>query len=329
MATQCVVISSRPEDIEFCKKIANRDKFDFHVFMNAKELDSFLVDYPNAIVFWDVDHKHAQTVGHPASHQAIGGVLAKRSIPERVFALSDSALNEVPHLKGITPFGHYFLRFFQDPAPEIASRVIQAAVVKDPFDLSFYMPDGTQVQKIVITESAQKRAATDALHNIFLKRGLPSRLATAAAQAADELMINAIFDAPRTSEKMGKKSTYQIAHRSTMQRSENFILDMNESVSLEIASTATYIAICITDQFGSIRKEEILPFLKRDYSVTGYTPREGTSGALGINGIIGSGLSLLYLWRPGVKTHAILFLPVIDNFKAFRSAFRFFSFLSK
>lgn len=329
MAIQCVVVSARPEDIEFCRKIAKRGALDFHVFASAKEVDDFLAGNNESIVFWDVDHRHAETPGHAVNHRAVSTALARHIPAERIFALSDSAINELEHLKTGTPFGHYFIRHYADPAAEIASRVIQAAIVKDPFELSFYMPEETPVQKIVIKESAQKRAATEALHNIFLKRGLPSRLATLAAQAADELMINAIFDAPRTTEKVGKKASYQIAHRSSLERSENFVLQPREAVSLEIASAPTYIAICVSDLFGSIRKEEILPFLKKDYSETGYNPKGGAAGALGINGIISSGLSLLYLWRPGERTEAILFIPVLDTFKAFRTSFRFFSFLSK
>ena len=102
-----------------------------------------------------------------------------------------------------------------------------------------------------------------------------------------------------------------------------------EHVSVELAETEDYIGICVADKFGSLKKSLVLKFLGKDYQSTEYVPRTDDPGAgLGILGIIQSGLSLLFVSKPGVRTEVMLFFPRSPNYKQFKMGFRFVSLLS-
>lgn len=278
----------------------------------------------NAVVFWDVDHPGALHPSHPLNVQNTGNVLMEFLPPERVFAMSDKPLSTIPHIFNMPAFGHHLVRNLEGPAADIFSRIAGGCFSDDPFGAGRYLPEGSALQAITLRKSSERSAATEAVNNVFLKRGVPSRLASLVAQGADELLMNAIFDAP-TRQQGGETVHY----RKSTPRTEAFPLSFSEQIRLEIGSCPGYIALSVADQFGSLDKQVVLGFIRKDYQKSQYRVRQGDPGAgLGIYGMLHSGLSLLFISKPGVKTEVVLFFPVIENFKAFRSTFRFFSFLS-
>jgi len=323
------LISDRAEDFDFVNRVTKLSAYNalqFTHLRSATAVENFVQQNPIHVLFWDVDSPGGSEFMNPLNVGKVSTTLSRLSQPARVISLSDTPLSENTTLHSIAPIGHSMVRNFEDPAAEICFRLVRGILAPDPFGLAQYIPDTCKVQTVIIRESGHKSLAATAIHKVLDKMKLPSRLAASAAQAADELMVNAIFDAPRTFSTIGKKGQMQIQTRVTQNRAEAVDLKSRETVQLDFGVTPNYLAISVSDNFGGLKKEDVFSYLRKDFSKTGV--KANTTG-VGIGGIIQSGLSLLFIARPNHRTQAILFIPVVENFRSFRTSFRFFSFIQR
>jgi hypothetical protein len=201
------------------------------------------------------------------------------------------------------------------------SKIVLASSIPYPFGLERYLPAGTAVQRVTLKRSSQKAAAIAAVQNVLERQRVTPRLAAMASQAVDELLMNAIFDAAVGQD--GKPNKRNIP------RDADFPLSAHEEVVLSLADAREYLAVQVADSYGSLDKNTVLRFLRQDFQATPYVPRTADKGAgLGLHGIIQSGLSLLFVVRPGVRTEVSLFFKKAETFKEFRESFRFVSLMS-
>ncbi|MGZ3687998.1 MAG: hypothetical protein ACXWP5_15335 [Bdellovibrionota bacterium] len=314
MPAHFLVISEKKEDIAFCTRVAASEKMELHVASSPQAVKDLLVDLKQVMVFWDAED--------PRSLDNYEELIQRQVAPVKVFALTDGPLNEYQHLFKKKIFGHHLYRRFLDPAAFLYGRLATASITPHPFGLLRYFPADTKSQKIQLTRSTQKGAAVAAVQNYLKKVKVVSRLAAQVAQAADELLMNAIFDAPTLPG--GEPSRRQLA------RSADFELKGRDIVELEIASTPELMGISVADQYGSLKKEAILGFFQKDYQEEAYKVRREDPGAgLGLYGISQAGVSLLFVSKPGLRTEVMIFFPRTENYKDFRSGFRFTSIISE
>jgi len=93
------------------------------------------------------------------------------------------------------------------------------------------------------------------------------RIASKIAGAADELLMNAIFDAPTDAE--GKSIFGDDAH------SKDIPLDGKHSVEMQVGFDGKYAAVLVSDHFGSLDPPRLLEKLAQNYSEEEYVPSEG------------------------------------------------------
>jgi hypothetical protein len=246
----------------------------------------------------------------------IAQILIKNIDPRRVIVTTDDALNKHEHLFKIRAFNHHITRRRSENAYHtVYARLTKALLAPTAFGIDKYVPPGVTAQTITIKRSGHKSKAVDAIQNFFIKQNVVARLSSLVAQAADELIMNAIFDAPCIDWNY---------YRRTTPRDEDFELKAREHVQVSIAGTDEYVVLCVADQFGSLTKQALLNFLSKDYQEEAYTVRKQDPGAgLGLNGVIRAGFSLLFLAKEGVRTDVMLFFPKSGSFKDFREGFRF------
>lgn len=305
-----IVVSERPEDIRFAEFLAFANDLPLHKAATGEAFQKLAVENPRSIVYWD------------AQNEALAGpvaeALVKTTPPSRVFAVTDQPLNAYGHLAQAPVFGHHIFRRYEEPAPTLFPRLIGAALHPAPFGLERYFPESVKPTRIAITRSGQKRAAVDAIQAFFEKQQVNTRLAALVAQACDELIMNAIFDAPVLPNGM-------LLRRGTS-RDADFELIEKEHVHLDMASSDDYVGICVSDQFGSLKKSLLMSFLSKDYQDQDYVLRKQDPGAgLGLHGIVQTGLSIMFLSKPAVRTEVMLFFAKNASFKTFRTGFRFLS----
>jgi hypothetical protein len=310
MSTRLIAVSDREEDRRLAEFLAFSNDMPLTVLSKPELVARALGESPNSLVFWDAED---------ADRAALLAPIFARSVhPTRVFAVTDKGLNDYPHLAAYPIFAHHLFRRYDEPAPTLYARLIDAALRGTPLGLDRYFPEGAVNRKITITRSGQKRAAVEAIENFFIKQNVNTRLSALVAQGVDELLMNAIFDAPVLPNGMPL--------RRGADRASDFELIEQEHAHIEVASGDEYVGLCVGDQFGSLKKKVLMSFLHKDYQDEAYVLRKGDPGAgLGLHGIIQSGLSMVFVCQPNVRTEVMIFFARGANYRDFRSGFRFLS----
>lgn len=310
MAASILAITDRGVDVQLAQHVAGQMKLRTSTLNRPAAIQEFLLEHPQTVAFWDTENYRESA--------AIAKVLYGRIPPHRLFAVTDGALNQYPHLFDFPIFGHHLQRRFMSPAPDLYTRLVVASLTPAPFGIGRYFPKGTPTQKITLRRSSHKQAAVEALNNFLSKRGVASRLAQLAAQASDELVMNAIFDAPVDAE--------GYSFRKDIDRSSDFELKPEMGVDIEIACAEEYTGICVADTYGSFKRSLLLSLLRKDYQERAYIVKAEEKGAgLGVHGLIQAGLSILFVCKPGNRTEVTVFFPNSRNYKEFRSGPRFLS----
>jgi len=318
MKKHILTVSANDTDIQFGQRVSELTGYDRAALTDPEQISNYLIQNPRTLVLWDTD---SAKPGSPSDLiMKIAPVLTAHTVPGRVFALSSVMISQHPSLNKMPVFGHFLLKRYLDPAPLIYSKIIRASLLQHPFGLSNYFDSETKVQRIELKKSLHKTAAVQAVENILSKRGIKGRISSLVANAVDELLMNAIYDAPIDGD--------GVSYRREVDRNSDLELNDRELVRLEVAEAEKYIGVCISDQFGSLSKDVVLGFLRKDYQTSEYEAPKGKSGGLGLHGIVNAGLSMLLVSRPDFKTEVMIFFPKLPSYKDFKSGFRFISVVS-
>ena len=317
-ASDLILVSERKEDIDFFSRLAASTKKKLFDARSWKSMAQLLNDNRGAIVIWDADHENAMNQEHPIS--AVNIRMALISHPKN-FALTSKPINLYEELFTLLPdkrfrYQNNILRRYDATATTLITRLLATQNEEAAFGLAPFFESDTRIQRIILYRSGERPAAANAIESFLEKSGVASKIAAKIAQASDELLMNAIFSAPR--DKVGN------APRQNLIRTAKFDFPEGETVELETALADTYAAICVTDQFGSLLEENIVKFLGQNFQSKDYTLRKyGSSAGLGMYGVVQSGLSLFFRVLPNKRTDAFLFFKRTGSMKEFKTGFQF------
>lgn len=313
MAGTCLVISDKTEDMVFGKQLAEVNQMQFRSIALAEQVQEFLQEHWGAVILIDGDNQKRT--------EWFLKIIKGKTNPLRVFVITNKTISHYPFLFEHTSYSHHLVRRFKDPAVTLYSKLLTGVLAPHPFGVVQYIEGKAQTQKIVLKHSGHKGAAVEALQNYFTKQQINRRLSTLAAKACDELIMNAIFDAP-----IDKKSS---RYRKFEERTAQFELSAKEEIEVQVASNDKYVGICVSDQFGSLDKEDILRYIKQNYKKASYSVQEGIGNAagegLGLLGSLQSGLSMVFVVKPGVRTDVMIFFLKAQSYKDFKEGFQMLS----
>jgi hypothetical protein len=288
-----ILISDQEEDLLLCTAVAKKLGCGFHLFTQiSQDLQKLLNHYPDAVVFWDVEHESASVLP----------ILLKSAKSHPIFAISDQPAP--PRDISI----HNLTRKNDLASQIIYSHLVENVLSECPMSLNGFFTAGSR-KNIQLTSSDHRGPALVAMRKFLSSEGLSSRLGNLVEQACDELLLNAIYHAP-----VDKKGVhYQAA------KDKNFVYPFRkvEEVTVSLMSNEHYFGISVTDSFGSLYLKQVLDYLTQEQK-----PNEPH---LGLFKIIDSGFSLLLNVIPGQLTEAMLFFPKAASHKEFKSGFRFLS----
>lgn len=289
--------------------------------------EALLNDRP-ALIFWNTDDERLG----PVQFEALSNAKFPSS---RVFALTQAEISDDSWLgvilseqsrQGIPPpFSHQIWRRYMEPMPFLIARLASFALQSEkpspssaPALIRFFA-DGSWNQKLQIVRSSHKKAAVGALEKVLTEKNVPKRLATLVATAADELLLNAIYEAPvaRGTAPGAKELRYQ----RVFDRNKDLELNDREKVSLVLAASPTHMGVMVRDQWGSIPKEALEKILWAGPSASD----EKAPSRLGLSSVAGAGISLHVHCVPEILTEVTLLIPICSTFRDFRSGFRFSS----
>jgi hypothetical protein len=174
---------------------------------------------------------------------------------------------------------------------------VQKLVRGDLFGAEKYLLWGTELRSHVLTRASQRNHLVAQLADDIRSSGQSARVASMAMLVADELISNAVHNAPVDAD----------GHRFRREtpRDVEIELDDKHAVRLRWGCDARYLAVEVTDRFGSLDRDTVL------HALANSDARDSGAGA-------GMGISLSYRscdhmvlnLSPGKRTEVIALIDV-------------------
>jgi hypothetical protein len=304
-----VLVSRNAVDYLFAEQVAKNLGVRFAKAESKDQLHEILCANIGCFILWDYDSVLEK---RPEDFE-------KHRVWHRVFAISSHPLRDSIVPGNFHLFSKYLLRNFSLEATKVYSYIIHNILLSNPFETHAAGIDDLQIQKSRISNSARKTATLEALSIILEKKTIPKRIASSIIRATDELILNAVFDAP--TDLKGKHFKH------SLDRGEEFDLSRREEVEIELISAQSFLQISVTDYFGSLHKEDFIPLLAKNFSkqeIAGDAESTKADRGLGLYQILNSGLSLQCVIEEGKRTRMSLVVPWVANVRELRDSFRFF-----
>lgn len=222
-----------------------------------------------------------------------------------LLVVGDSDPADVPKL-----FEHGSLtNLLAHPMPILAEELVVTAMKLlsgDIFGLEKYMAWGAEARTRELADAAERGEVVDAFARDVRDLGLGPRVASMASLVADELLSNALFDAPV--DDAGRRFRAEDA------RGRSRPLAGRERVVLRYACDARYMAVEVTDFFGSLARETIVEYLarssRRGAESAAQVDLEGSGAGMGIALSYSCCSHLVYNLSQGNRTQVIALIDL-------------------
>jgi CheY-like chemotaxis protein len=212
-----------------------------------------------------------------------GMALAKRASSGAhaacLILLSETMGAEVPRLFSTASLTNLLV----NPMPMLAEELSITALKllrRDLFGLEKYLSWGAQPVATTLDDAQQRSGIVEALGQDVRRLGLGSHIATLSCLVADELLSNAIYNAP--------VDANGVRTRVDESRHSERKLEGKDRVTMRHACDGRYLAIEVTDGYGSLDRATILSNLARAVNVGAPDKVQWTRAGAGM------GLGLVY-----------------------------------
>lgn len=196
--------------------------------------------------------------------------------------------------------GHVLFRNESDRQGSIRHLTVAATKIlsEDFFGLEKYLSWGVDVNSVHITGSGQRHEALDQMDKDLQAMGIRSSHRDALRLVAEELLMNAIYDAPVDG---SGKSLYN--HLSRQVAVE---LEPQHYARLRYATDGMSLAVSVEDPFGGLKASTLFDYLKSCYGgQAGSLNQEKGGAGRGLHQIVENSDLLVLNLRPGKKTEVI------------------------
>ena len=231
-----------------------------------------------------------------AEAEAFFGAARARGAEACMTLVDAAAIGDVPRILALGAVTNLLVH----PMPVLAEELTitaQKLIRGDLFGAEKYLLWGTALHETTLVRASQRAHVVDHLAEAVRARGQSARVASMAMLVADELISNAVHNAP--------VDAAGAHYRRDLPRDGDLPLDGRHAVRLRWGCDARYLAIEVTDQFGSLDRATILQALAGD------GVRESGAGAgMGISLSYRSCDHLVFNLEPGVRTEIIALVDV-------------------
>ncbi|MBU6374960.1 MAG: hypothetical protein KGQ59_03095 [Bdellovibrionales bacterium] len=319
MNSKLIALTKREDDLKFLSLVAQTAGLKLVQPETLEVGIQRIAAEEHPVVFVDASSREDYQRFEDAVQQSLGLFSAKISA-NRLHFLSSGDIYEVPYLVGSPIFGSYIHRNYLQ-SPDVGKHygiILKASLKERSFGIETLVAPGTRVQTIRLESSTQKQEAVEVVRNYLVALKFQTRMATVIANAVDELIMNAIYDAPVDA---SGRQLYLVTSRNTP-----VALSGRAEVEVKVASDGEYVALTAIDHFGSLDKGRLLAAISRIYRQSEYKVRSAVAGAgLGLATVFHSGGSFHFASEQGVRTEVTVFFRKTENFREFKSQFRFIS----
>jgi CRP-like cAMP-binding protein len=194
-------------------------------------------------------------------------------------------------------------------------------VSRDLFGLEKYMIWGIEAQEREIARSEDRPALIEDMQAHLKSLGVRSSVTDRAATVAEELLMNAIYDAP-----VDAAGKHHYAH---LPRTQKVELKESERGSFRFACDGMLAAISVSDPFGTMDIKILFDYLERNLKSDGSNVQsEGKGGAgRGLHQIVENSDLVVFNVQSGTQTEVIAFFNLDPNAKsdATHRSFQYFA----
>lgn len=181
---------------------------------------------------------------------------------------------------------------------------------QDLFGLQKYLLWGVEPYCVPISDSTRKQGYIRTVSDYATLLGCNARLIEMIETVVDELVTNAIYNAPRKQD--GTPKYAQLSRRETV------VLEQQEVGELQFACDGSYIAIGQRDPFGALTRDTVVSYLTRclDKGPNQLSDRAGGAG-IGLYQVFQSLSKFIINIDPGHRTEVICLIDLRVNMRRF------------
>lgn len=311
-----LLISSNPNDATFFEGACKSVNLDFQHLKTADQFCAELLRDAQAVSIIEVNSEQQYKSIEDTIANKIG-LFTDTIDPNRMFFLGSKDLSDFEFLTRSDIFGHFIRRTYTTADQALIGKLFQALVEPPAFGLEKFLGSESKIQILPITNSAHKHSVIESLKNYLEKAGFITRVSNLIITSCDEILMNAIFDAPV--DELGK-ATYASTPRSTT-------FDFAQKpAEMQIGFNGKVLGIAVIDSHGSIDKKRLLEHIGRSYESSEFKVKIHKAGAgLGLANVYRNCGGLMFSCESGVRTQVTLFCKKTGSFKEFKDQFRFLS----
>ena len=204
--------------------------------MNSKKFSALVSNVPSVPLF---------SAARTANPKIINVLMTDKSMP--VYA-ADLDVRDVELID------HVIARLTSEWALSDLSVTLQKIIRADYFGLEKYLASGSLINSIVIKGSSNRESSNAAVSAWVDLIGLPKNLSRLAFGISEELIMNAIFDAPAA----GGRTAY-----ASFIRSEDRELDAEDCPTLRYGADDRMLGISISDPFGAFARDTWFAYARK------------------------------------------------------------------
>jgi CRP-like cAMP-binding protein len=217
-----------------------------------------------------------------------------------VFMASSNVPAELPRMKQYASlFTNIVSRHPEDRTFTVKSvaTTVSKLISKDLFGLEKYMIWGVEVQSRPVTRSQDRADLIAEMESHLKKVGVRSTITERAATVAEELLMNAIYDAPQ------REGKHLYNH---LPRTEHVELQKGEQGEFRYACDGMLAAISVSDPFGGFPMTTLLGYLERNYMGQADPQAHGKGGAgRGLHQIVENSDLVVFNVQRNLRTEVI------------------------
>lgn len=217
-----------------------------------------------------------------------------------VLMTSKKVLENIPILKQLSKIDNVITRDAEDKQLTIKTLLttLSKLLNDDIFGIEKYLSWGVDIQTKKISSSAERLKLKDEMIEYFKHLGIRKTILEKLFLVTEELLMNAIYDAPTDTH---GKSLFNHLSRKT-----EVVLDSHQQSQLAYGCDGIYLAVAVTDPFGTLSKKIIADYLDSCYQGQAGSLNQGKGGAgRGLHQIIENSDLTVFNVKPGKKTEVI------------------------
>ncbi len=317
MINTLLLVSDNLEDHAFATEVAKVSGLALKAVSKPLEAVEFVAAHGVCAIFYEIASESAFREFEDLVQEKIG-LFSDHLDPNNVHFLCTENLDRCLYLLQSPLFGNFVLRNYGDPkvSGAIYGRTLRTQKNTGKQGLGSFLKPGAHLQIVHLASSLQKLEAVEATKKYLQAAKFQTRTSLVIANAVDELIMNAIFDAPVDDE---GKMIYN-----SLPRSAELALAGRAAVEMQLGFDGICVGISVTDQYGSLDKARMLKLVSKSYAADDYKVRLTTASAgIGLATVFRLGGSFVIRSQAKKKTEVTVLFQKTANYRDFKDQFRF------